>query len=408
MNRRLFASCIAVLLAAGCSGGGGKKNAAPSAKFSFSCTELRCSFADESADSDGTIHARAWAFGDGSTSTDASPVHTYGAPGTFTVTLTVTDDGGATGSTSQTVTMNLPPRASFDLTCSVLTCDLTDGSTDVAGKIVSRSWSFGDGTTSAETNPRHVYAAGGTYDITLTVTDDGGMTGTTTRTVSVAASPGGSTPVAAFSISCASDTCDFHDQSTDTGGTLTTWSWDFGDGSAPSTSQNPRHTYSVSALTEFTVRLTVTDNLGATSTASKSFNVSPPAGLVCRDAANPGDLTACAIVLDRAARLEIEVTARECGARGNTFTVTSPVVQTIWTDLCYDPPLGTVVTLSDNGAPFAAGTVLVAEMISGATKQVIAPSLIVIGSTSPWQVQFDDGQVAPADLDILLTIREVP
>lgn len=403
----LGAAAIAALLAVGCNGGG-KKNVPPTAAFSATCAELRYTFADESADPDGTLRAHAWSFGDNGTSSEASPVHTYAAPGTYTVTLTVTDDGGATGSSSRQVTMNLPPRASFDVSCSGLTCTLTDGSTDVAGTIASRSWSFGDGGVSAETNPSHTYAASGTFQITLTVVDDGGLTGTATRSVAVTADPGRTPPVAAFGVTCASETCTFVDQSTAAGGTITAWSWDFGDGTPGSSSQSPQHTYAVSALTVFTVVLTVTDNTGATSTASRSFTVSPPAGLLCRNAANPGDLTSCTIVLDRASRIEVEFTARECGAHGNTFTVTSPVVQTLFTDGCYEPPVGTIFTISDNGNAFPAGTVITAEMVSGAIKQVIPPTLIVTGTTSPWQVQFDDGAVAPADLDILLTFREVP
>lgn len=405
-SRGLRAAAIAAVLAAAC-GGGGKKNAAPSAAFTPSCVELRCAFVDGSTDPDGTIRSWAWRFGDGSTSAEASPAHTYPAPGTYTVTLTVTDDGTATNSSSRQVTMNLPPRASFDFTCSGLTCTMTDGSIDVGGTVASRSWSFGDGSVSAETSPSHTYAASGTYQVTLTAVDDGGMTGTTTRSVAVTADPATTPPVAAFDVTCSAVTCTFTDHSSDADGVVTAWSWSFGDGTG-STAQNPQHTYGVTALTEVTVRLTVTDDTGTTSTISRSFTVSPPASLVCRDAANTGELVSCTITLDRAARIEVELTDRECVATGNTFTVTSPVVTTLFTDGCYAPALGTVFTLSDNGNPFPAGTVIAGEMISGALKQEIPPSLIVTGTASPWQIQFDDGAVAPRDLDILLTFREVP
>ena len=128
----------------------------------------------------------------------------------------------------------------------------------------------------------------------------------------------------------------------------------------------------------------------------------------CHDAANTGELVGCTMVLDHAARIEIELTNRECGARGNTFTVTSPVVTTLFTDGCFAPAIGTVFPLSDNGNPFPAGTVIAAQMVSGEVKQVIPPTLLVTGTTSPWTIQFDDGAVAPRDLDILITIRAVP
>ena len=403
-----WAVTAVALLAAGCSGG--DKNAAPAATFSMSCTELTCSFVDASTDSDGTITSRSWKFGDDFTSADASPLHTYGAPGAYTVTLTVTDNEGATGSSSRQVTMNLPPRASFDLSCSGLTCTMTDGSTDVAGSIASHSWTFGDGSAATEPSPSHTYASAGTYTITLTVTDDAGESDATTRSVTVSApTPPRTPPVAAFVVTCVSTTCTFQDRSTDADGTVTAWSWDFGDGTG-STERNPQHAYGVTAFTEVTARLTVTDNDGATSLASRSFTVAPPAALQCRDAANTGELVACTITLDRAAKIEVEFTARECTATDVTLTVTSPVRRTLFTNGCIDDPVavGTIFTLDDNGSPFAAGTVIAAEISSGSRKQEIPPSLIVTGTASPWLVQFDDGVFAPPDMDILLTVRAVP
>lgn len=67
---------------------------------------------------------------------------------------------------------NTPPVANFS--ASGLTVQFTDSSTDSDGTIASRSWNFGDGTTSTATNPSKTYAAGGTYNVTLTVTDNAG------------------------------------------------------------------------------------------------------------------------------------------------------------------------------------------------------------------------------------------
>lgn len=80
-------------------------NASPSAGFTSSCTSLACTFTDRSTDSDGTIAAWRWSFGDGGTSTDRSPTRTYATPGTYTVTLTVTDNSGGTNQRSAPVTV---------------------------------------------------------------------------------------------------------------------------------------------------------------------------------------------------------------------------------------------------------------------------------------------------------------
>jgi subtilisin family serine protease len=96
-----------------------EENQPPTASFTYSCTELSCSFTDTSTDSDGTIASWAWAFGDGATSTAQNPSHTYGAGGTYTVTLTVTDDAGATDTASQAVTVSSGDEvATFSLSVS--------------------------------------------------------------------------------------------------------------------------------------------------------------------------------------------------------------------------------------------------------------------------------------------------
>jgi subtilisin family serine protease len=88
-------------------GGGGEPpgNNPPTASFNDDCADLTCSYTDQSTDSDGTIVAWSWDFGDGNTATAQSPEHTYGAADTYTVTLTVTDDDGATDAASKNVSV---------------------------------------------------------------------------------------------------------------------------------------------------------------------------------------------------------------------------------------------------------------------------------------------------------------
>ena len=86
-------------------GGSTTTNNPPTASFTYSCSDLACTFTDGSTDSDGTIASWNWNFGDGSTSTATNPSHTYASASTYTVALTVTDNAGAQGTTSQAVTV---------------------------------------------------------------------------------------------------------------------------------------------------------------------------------------------------------------------------------------------------------------------------------------------------------------
>jgi PKD repeat protein len=180
------------------------------------------------------------------------------------VRLTVTDDDGATDQASRQVTVvrpNDPPNASFTWVCSGRDCDFTDTSTDPDGTIASWSWTFGDGSSSSQRNPSHLYAVAGVYDVTLEVTDDKGATDATT--VSITANEA---PVADFAWSCNGTVCSFTDRSTDADGVVEGWQWDFGDGTG-STLQNPTHDYGNRGSR--IVTLTVTDDLGSTGTTSQ-------------------------------------------------------------------------------------------------------------------------------------------
>ena len=130
-----------------------------------------------------------WDFGDGSTSTDQNPRHTYQTDGTFTASLTVTDSKGTPAMSSVSVTASCPP-----LTGTVLatpagdTAPLTVSFEGTAGggcPPITYAWNFGDGTTSSEQNPSHVFEKDGIFAVSLTVTDSKGVT--SQKTVSIAA-----------------------------------------------------------------------------------------------------------------------------------------------------------------------------------------------------------------------------
>ncbi|WP_375426342.1 PKD domain-containing protein, partial [uncultured Friedmanniella sp.] len=125
-------------------------NQAPTAAYTSTCTELVCAFdSSTSADADGTIASYAWTFGDGNTSAEPSPSHTYAANGSYTAALTVTDNKGATNTVTHTVTVarnNVAPVASFTANPTGLKVAV-DGSAsaDSDGTVASYAWSYGDG-----------------------------------------------------------------------------------------------------------------------------------------------------------------------------------------------------------------------------------------------------------------------
>jgi PKD repeat protein len=164
----------------------------PTPQFTAACTALACTFdASESGD-DGSIVSFAWRFGDGTTGAGLAPTHVYAAPGSFAVELTVVDDSGARSSVSHTIDVTdgttLPPVASFTSACNGSTCTFDASSSwDPDGQIASYNWNFGDGTTGGGHQVTHTYAGAGTYNVTLTVTDNYGATSTRTASVTVQA-----------------------------------------------------------------------------------------------------------------------------------------------------------------------------------------------------------------------------
>jgi PKD repeat protein len=286
------------------------------------------------------------------------------------------------------------PTADFSSACSGLSCDFSDLSSD-DGQIMQFAWEFGDGDGAATRNASHTFAAGGDFSVKLTVTDDQSLTGTRTKTVSVSL-PASGAPTADFSVACASLDCTFEDLSEDADGTVVSWAWEFGDG-ATSADENPTHHYAASERTVYAAKLTVTDNGGNTNTKTAEITVSPAASLQCEDAPGTGQFVSCDLVLDQDARVTVKLESRSCQAHGNTFEMTAPVPEVLFTDGCYTGNTGPFPL--NNGAVFAAGTHLKAQVISGALNQSMAPALHVSGSFPVWTLTFDDGVAGPGEPD---------
>ncbi|MCJ7697868.1 MAG: PKD domain-containing protein [Thermoplasmata archaeon] len=174
----------------------------PVADFSYSPltpTDLQIvTFNDTSTDVDGSIVSWFWDFGDGNTSTLQNATHQYVDNGSYIVTLSVVDDDQAVNKVSRKISvLNVGPTAKFTFFSPFLpkindTILFTDTSIDTDGTVVSWSWDFGDEATSNVRSPAHNYSAGGTYQVSLRVTDNDGVSDTATEyvTIFISTSPG--------------------------------------------------------------------------------------------------------------------------------------------------------------------------------------------------------------------------
>jgi subtilisin-like proprotein convertase family protein len=133
---------------------GGSGNVAPVANFAVTTSGLTANFTDTSSDSDGTITARSWNFGDGTTSTATNPSKTYASAGSYTVSLGVTDNGGLSASRTQTVTVGSTGVQTYTNTADVT---IGDNSTVQSTIAVSGRTGSGSATTSVVVNIVHTY-----------------------------------------------------------------------------------------------------------------------------------------------------------------------------------------------------------------------------------------------------------
>ncbi len=191
----------------------------------------------------GNITSWSWNFGDGDTSSEKNPLHTYLSAGNFTVTLIVSDatNKDTTIKRNFIIAYDNKPKAAFSALplsgVAPLEVQFNDNST---GKITSRSWNFGDGDTSSKQNPLHTYISSGSFNVTLTVSD-GSNENTDSKTNYIVVYD--IKPKAAFSAVPPSGAAPLEVQFTDKSeGNIISWLWNFGNGET-SFQQNPKYTY---------------------------------------------------------------------------------------------------------------------------------------------------------------------
>jgi PKD repeat protein len=239
---------------------------------------------ENSYDPDGIIESYLWNFGDGNSSTQYHPVHTYSSAGTYTVTLTVTDNDGlsAIDETIANIQMieNESPVANANGPYSGVEGSVvqftSDGSYDPDGNIESYLWNFGDGNASALQNPVHTYSTAGTYTVILKVTNNDRLD-VIDETIAIIQSIENESPVANANgpySGVEGSVVQFSSEgSYDPDGNIASYLWNFGDGNA-SAFQNPVHTYSSAGT--YTVTLTVTDNDGEKAVDNTNSNITEP------------------------------------------------------------------------------------------------------------------------------------
>lgn len=232
------------------------------------CGPLSVSFTDQSTNGPATWN---WDFGNGSLSTVQNPTIVYSQPGTYSVTLVVTNANGTHGVTKTNyITVNPSPSPTFvadlTLTCAPATVHFTDMSNPGGGSITDWFWNFGDGNTSTQQNPSHTYTTPGFYSVTLRVTSSTGCVRTVGRSNYIRVVSG----ITPDFLNTAPITCrapfviNFTNESSAPGNV--TFRWNFGNGGT-STLTNPSATYNAEGT--YNVRLTVNSDLGCTGTVEK-------------------------------------------------------------------------------------------------------------------------------------------
>ena len=239
---------------------------------------------------EGSIIMCEWDFGDGGTGTTVTETisHTYLHPGVYMAELTACDTEGNCDSDSCMITVTAaigtPPSANFTATRTSGQAPLAvsfngSSSSDSDGSITSYAWSFGDGGSSSGVTANHTYSSAGVYTAQLTVTDNDGATDTATRTIQVSATPGANNPpIASFTASPTSGqaplTVSFDaSSSSDPDGSISRYNWDFADGRSEMPGVTVSRTFNRVEGGYYNVKLTVTDNDGASDTATKMITV---------------------------------------------------------------------------------------------------------------------------------------
>jgi PKD repeat protein len=239
------------------------------------CSGVATNFTDLSSGASDTVYQWIWDFGNGDTSFVKNPSQVFAAPGNYTVKLIAISPTFCDSAISKTVTVLPSPtiNISADSVCSGLTTTFTNNSTIAnPNTIQSWLWNFGDGNSSSLQNPVNAYSQAGLYNASLQATSDSGCSSINNLVVFVKYQP-----VANFTpsgITCSQSATQFFNQSSVLfPGTISNYSWDFGDNNTD-TAANPIHVYNNQNF--YPVKLIVVSNDGCSDTATQTIEVFAP------------------------------------------------------------------------------------------------------------------------------------
>ena len=248
----------------------------PVADFTFDtnneCDSMEVNFTSTST---GTIASYNWNFGNGNTYVGQSPpTEFFATPGTYTVSLTVANNRGCLDTETKQIRVRETPVANFTVNsvCLNTPAIFTDLSTSGGDPITSYNWSFGDGATSTQQNPTHLYTAFGTYTVRQIISN-GSCSDTTEIQVTVENRPTASF-VSSPKTGCSRLTVNFTNQSS---ANATSFLWNFGDGSSPVFARDTFHTYANSGDfdTSFVVQMIAYTAFGCADTTRDTVTVFP-------------------------------------------------------------------------------------------------------------------------------------
>lgn len=260
----------------------------PTAPQAFQTANFNASTSTNNGTACASSCTYSWNFGDGTSAGGITTSHAFRTAGTFPVTLTVTDARGASVLFTQsiTVTAPTPPTASFTMspTPAPTNVDVFFNASQSRAvgpgrTLVSYNWNFGDGQTGSGVTVSHRYSGVGTYTVTLTVIDDAGAQAQATQTLTVGSQASNTNAALTATPSTGKPgqrvVLDASGSTPGTGATIVSYRFDYGDGTAPETTNNPVQSHVYGQAGTYVASVEVTDSNGKTSAKTTTVTITP-------------------------------------------------------------------------------------------------------------------------------------